>query len=110
MEIISYLTDGALKPIELVASYEALADLMTKHPRLALEEVRQAFDFSTRDEADKWLNQFVDEGRLIKEEAGTSYFVRLLVTLLKTDMTRNNYLNLIHVTKIKYPRITKFRD
>ncbi|NLJ89663.1 MAG: DsbA family protein [Clostridiales bacterium] len=77
VEIISYLTDGALKPIELVASYEALADLMTKHPRLALEEVRQAFDFSTRDEADKWLNQFVDEGRLIKEEAGTSYFVRL---------------------------------
>ncbi|NLJ89583.1 MAG: DsbA family protein [Clostridiales bacterium] len=77
VEIISRLTDGALKPIKVSPSYEGLEELLYTHPRLALEEVRQAFAFSTREEADKWLNSLIDDGRLIKEDAGTSYFVRL---------------------------------
>ena len=76
-EIISHLTDGALQPIEVTPSYEGLAKLMDKHPKLALEEVRQAFDFSTREEADKWIEQFVKDKRLTKESAGTSYFIRM---------------------------------
>lgn len=76
-EIISHLTDGALQPIEVTPSYEGLAKLMDKHPKLALEEVRQAFDFSTREEADKWIEQFVKDKRLTKELAGTSYFIRM---------------------------------
>ena len=76
-EIISHLTDGALQPIEVTPSYEGLAKLMDKHPKLALEEVRQAFDFSTREEADKWIEQLVKDKRLTKEAAGTSYFIRM---------------------------------
>lgn len=75
-EIISYLTDGSLKVTEVTPSFEAVKELMDKHPKLALEEVRQAFDFSTKKETEEWIEPFIKEGRLIKEEAGTSYFIR----------------------------------
>ena len=75
-EIISYLTDGSLQVAAVTPSLEALAELMDKHPKLALEEVRQAFDFSTRKEADEWIEPFVQDGSMIREESGTSYFIR----------------------------------
>ncbi|MEI8201311.1 MAG: DsbA family protein [Eubacteriales bacterium] len=75
-EIISYLTDGSLQASEVTPSLEALTELMNKHPRLALEEVRQAFDFSTKKETDEWIAPYIEDGSLMKEEAGTSYFIR----------------------------------
>jgi len=75
-EIISYLTDDSLKAIKAAPSLEALAKLMDNHHKLAQEEVRQAFDFSTKKEVDEWIEPYITEGIIIKEEAGTSYFIR----------------------------------
>ncbi len=77
VEIISHLTDGSLKPIEVKPTYEGLEELMKNHPKLALEEVRQAFAFPTSQEANEWIEGLIKEKQLIKEEAGTSYFIRL---------------------------------
>jgi hypothetical protein len=46
-----------------------------------LEEVRQAFGFSTRKEANQWIEAFINDGSIIKEESGTSYFIRKASTL-----------------------------
>lgn len=75
-EVISYLTDDSLGPVEVKPSFEALNDLMQSNPKLALEEVRQAFDFASQNEAEEWLEPFIGDNILIREEAGTSYFVR----------------------------------
>lgn len=76
-EIISHLTDGALVAEKVTPSFEALSELMYKHPKLALEEVRQAFDFDSQSDAEEWLEPFIKDGSLVKEEAGTSYFIKI---------------------------------
>ena len=76
-EIISYLTGDSLNPIQVTPSFEGLSELLDQHSKLALEEVRQAFDIPTQTEADEWLEQLVKDGKLNKEAAGTSYFVRM---------------------------------
>jgi len=85
-EIISYLTEDSLKAIKVTPSLEALTELMDKHPKLAQEEIRQAFDFSTKEEADEWIQPFIKDGSIIKEEVGTSYFIRKASTFA-CDMT-----------------------
>ncbi len=80
-EIISYLTDGSLKATEVTPSLKALNELLDKHLKLAQEEIRQAFDFSTKKDIDQWIEPFIKDGILIKEVAGTSYFVRKASTL-----------------------------
>jgi predicted DsbA family dithiol-disulfide isomerase len=75
-EIISYLTDGTLTSLDVKPSFELLTELLAKHPKLALEEVRQALGFSTKEEAEVWLEPFINDGSLVQEMAGTSYFVR----------------------------------
>ena len=77
-EIISHLTDGALVAEKVTPSFETLSELMYKHPKLALEEVRQAFDFDSQSDAEEWLDPFIKDGSLVKEEAGTSYFIKIL--------------------------------
>lgn len=67
-------------------SYETLDELLANHPKLAIEEVRQAFDFPNQKEAEEWIAQFVLDGRITKEAAGTSYFIRKANTLA-CDMT-----------------------
>ncbi len=76
-EIISHLTDGALVAEKVTPSFETLSELMYKHPKLALEEVRQAFDFDSQSDAEEWLEPFIKDGSLVKEEAGTSYFIKI---------------------------------
>lgn len=80
-EIIAHLTDGSLEPLKVTPSFELLSELLDKHPKLALEEVHQALDFSSRVEADAWVSSFVADGSLIKETAGSSYFIKKSNTL-----------------------------
>ena len=75
-EVISYLTDDSLRPVDVKPSLEALDGLLEKTPRLAPEEVRLAFDFASQKEAEEWLEPFIKDKILVKEEAGTSYFIR----------------------------------
>lgn len=75
-EIISYLTDSSLVTTKVIPSFETLNQLLEIHPKLAIEEVRQAFDFLNQKKADEWMEQFVEDGRIVKEAAGTSYFIR----------------------------------
>lgn len=75
-EVISHLTDASLEPIEVKPTKEGLLELLDKHPKLAREEVRQAFSFKERGDADKWLEELINDGTLIKEEVGKSYFIK----------------------------------
>src|SRR5690606_38138185 len=75
-EVISYLTDDSLRPVDVKPSLEALDDLMEKTPRLAPEEVRLAFDFASREETEAWLAPFIKDKTLVREDPGTSYFIR----------------------------------
>lgn len=75
-EIITYLTEGTLKPIEITPTFELLTDLLDQHPKLALEEVRQALNFSSKEKTEQWLESFIKDGSIQKEDAGTSYFIK----------------------------------
>lgn len=85
-EVISYLTKGSVVPIEVPPSVQQLFALLDKHVRLALQEVYMAFDFSSREEAQVWLQDLIDKGMLVKEEVGPSYFVRK-ASSLSCDVT-----------------------
>ena len=74
--VFAQLTDGGLKPLASPPEEEVLMWLLSTHGSLAREEVFQAFDFSSRDEADSFLKPFIDKGQLIRVQAGTGYLVR----------------------------------
>ena len=75
--VIAQLTDGELKPLASAPEEEVLMWLLNIHGSLAREEVFQAFDFDSREEADRFLQPLIDKGRLVKAQAGTSYLVRV---------------------------------
>lgn len=81
IEIITYLTNGSLKAIKVEASFELLNELLIKHPKLALEEVRQALGFSNIKDAEIWLEPYLKEGSLIKDKVANSYFIKKSVDL-----------------------------
>ncbi|NLC65584.1 MAG: DsbA family protein [Clostridium sp.] len=85
-EIISYLSDGALTPVKVKPSIELLNELLEKHPKLALEEIRQALGFSNKKDTEIWLETYLKEGSLIKETLGNSYFIKKTPSLA-CDMT-----------------------
>lgn len=74
-DVISYITDGEMKPIEVPPREELLQDLLMIHGYLAGEELFCAFDFSDRDAADQWVEELIAQGKLKKKSVGNSYFV-----------------------------------
>ncbi len=77
VRVISQLTDGELKPMASPPDEDVLMWLLNTHGSLAREEVFQAFDFDGRDGADRFLQPLIDKGQLVKQQAGTSYLVRM---------------------------------
>ena len=74
--VFAQLTDGELKPLASPPEEEVLMWLLKNHGSLAREEVFQAFDFISRDEADSFLKPLINTGKLVKVQAGTGYLVR----------------------------------
>lgn len=74
VDVIQKLSQGTVNPVAPEVSWKALLHLMQTTPRLAPEEIRQAFDFNTREQTEDWADMFVEEGKLIKTQAGNGYF------------------------------------
>lgn len=81
-EVIFAATNGTLDPIAVPPTEEALEILVLEQDRMAREEVFQAFDFTSREEADAMVDGLVEKGRLQKEMVDQNYFVRPTKTTL----------------------------
>lgn len=77
VQVLDQLSDGALKPIAVQPTIDKLLELLQKHPRLAAEEVFQAFDFDSREECDRWLETLGERGLIARQSIGTGVFVTL---------------------------------
>lgn len=75
VSIIDSLSQGAIKPIAPAQTAEALLDFMANHPKMAIAEVREAFNFATLQDAENFVVPLIENGTLQKEIAGSSYFV-----------------------------------
>lgn len=69
---IQVLTDGVIVEEKPSRTTEGLIGLHEKHPMMAIEEVRQAFDFATKDEVLGFIEplQQLGEARIIEAENG----------------------------------------
>ena len=74
-DILSYMTDGEMMPIEVPPDEELLGNLLLTHRFLSGEEVFCAFDFSSREDVDRWVEDLVAGGKIKKTPVGSSYFV-----------------------------------
>lgn len=77
VEIIFRLSNGKIRPTLFEFTKENFLALMKKHPRMAMEEIRQAFDFSDYTEVQKALNPFVQEGQIVIKRIGNGDFAVL---------------------------------
>ena len=69
------MTDGEMMPIEVPPDEELLGNLLLTHRFLSGEEVFCAFDFSSREDVDRWVEDLVAGGKIKKTPVGSSYFV-----------------------------------
>ena len=75
--LASRLSNKELVETEVNATPDALLSYMDNHPRMAAEEVRQAFDLGTIEAVDELVNPLIDAGLLERQYAGNGWFVRL---------------------------------
>lgn len=73
--VITALSSGQLQPVPPKKTAKALLALLEKHPRLAMEEIRMAYDFDELQEARAWVAQLADENQLVITPAGNGEFV-----------------------------------
>ncbi len=73
---ITHLTDGDLRPVDAPWDEDELEYLLIKTPKLAREELFQAFDLASREELDQKINALVERSWLSKIEVGSTYFVK----------------------------------
>lgn len=84
--VISSATQGAVKPIDVEASEDNLLSFMEAHPRMAAEEIRQAFDFKTTEDVRSFVAPMVESGELEIQEAGNGWFVRRVSQGMTCDL------------------------
>lgn len=76
VKVIEMATDGKIKPIEKVSpNDEAMLEFIKDHGRLALAEVKEAFDFPDDQLADSWVKKMKSEHKISIIPVGESYFV-----------------------------------
>lgn len=76
-DVIERTSFGELRPQPVEATPAALLAFMAEHPRMADEEVRQAFDLETKDDAAAFVAPLLADGTLVREEIGAGWFVSL---------------------------------
>ena len=85
--MIKAVSGGKLLPQAVSFSPEALFELMETHPRLAAEEVKEAFDFADLQAMETAIAPLLATGDLLKQPADNSYFVRKPAKGLACDLT-----------------------
>ena len=75
--VIESATQGKVKPSPVTTTPEALLAFMEAHPRMAAEEVRQAFDLATVDDVREFVAPLVESGELEVHCAGNGWFVNM---------------------------------
>lgn len=75
-QAITKISGGRVTPIKPEVSLNSLYKLMIKTPNLAIEEVRQAFDFTTTEETEEWLTQLETDGKIVKFPIGNGYMIK----------------------------------
>lgn len=85
--VINSATQGAIKPIEVKANANALLSFMEQHPRMAAEEVRQAFDLASIGDVEKLIAPMVDTGALEVQKSGNGWFVKRVGQGMTCDLT-----------------------
>lgn len=74
VDAISQLTHGSVQPVVPKPTEDALFRLMEGTPHIALMEITKAFNFPSITDTEKWLEPFVDSGKLVKIPQGNGYF------------------------------------
>ncbi|WP_289158716.1 DsbA family protein [uncultured Muribaculum sp.] len=74
--VIGMVSDGKVTPV-VNAAYDdnAMLDFIKDHGRLALAELKEAFDFPDMNSADAWARKMKDEGKVNINAVGKSYFI-----------------------------------
>lgn len=85
--MIKAVSGGKLLPQAVAFNAEALFSLMEKHPRLAAEEIKEAFDFTSIEEMEAAVEPLLQTGELVKQDAGFSYFLKLPSKGMSCDLT-----------------------
>jgi len=85
--MIKAVSGGKLLPQAVSFSPKALFELMETHPRLAAEEVKEAFDFADLQAMETAIAPLLATGDLLKQPADNSYFVRKPAKGMACDLT-----------------------
>lgn len=75
--VFAELTGGALTPLASPPDEDVLRWLYDSHGPLAMEEVYQAFDFDSREQAEQWVDGLAAQGRWRKHPTGQSHMIHL---------------------------------
>lgn len=85
--VIDSATQGTVKPVAAEATEENLLSFMKLHPRMAAEEIRQAFDFGTVEQVRSFVAPIVEAGKLEIQNAGNGWFVKRVSQGMTCDLT-----------------------
>lgn len=76
VNVIEMASDGKVKPVvNLSHDDTAILDFINTHGRLALAELKEAFDFPDIKSADTWVRKMMEYGKVKINQVGESYFV-----------------------------------
>ena len=73
--VFAQLTDGDLSPLPSPPDSDILDWLLSRYGNQTPEEIYQAFDFDSRQQAEAWIDGLVQQGKYRKQPAGISYFL-----------------------------------
>ncbi len=76
VKVIEMASDGKMKPVNKPRyDDEQMLNFIKDHGRLALAELKEAFDFPDAKSADAWVKKMEKEGRVKINPVGESYFI-----------------------------------
>ncbi len=76
VKVIEMASDGKVRPVQKLDTDDSkILDFIKTHGRLALAELKEAFDFPDYNTADAWVKKMEKQGSLTVTPVGTSYFI-----------------------------------
>ena len=85
--VIKSATQGGVRPVSVEATEANLLTFMKDHPRMAGEEIRQAFDLGSMEEVKSFIAPIVGNGKLEIQEAGNGWFAKRTGQGMTCDLT-----------------------